>query len=120
MNSALAIDRTAPSRAPGHDYRELQAVAAADPLFTRRTVGGPLSITVSGPIRIDAEPGLVVRVQSGCLWVPHAQEHCSVGVGPGEDFVVLHLGALTAMANERTQVELEWPAMADVPVRKMT
>lgn len=80
---------------------------------TRTTADGHFSIVDFGTLVLDAEPGLVIRVHAGCMWVPQHREHCSVGVGPGEHFVVPSAGPLTVLATARTHVELAWPSLAD-------
>lgn len=75
----------------------------------REIVSGPFSAPGHGPLPINAEPGLVIHVRAGCLWVPHHEAYCSVGVGPGETFVVQQSGRITALATEGTEIELEWP-----------
>lgn len=82
----------------------------ADSAFSRSTTDGAFSLFEHGSISIDAEAGLVIRVHAGCLWVPHHEEHCSVGVGAGEQFTVQRTGRVTVLANRGTQVELQWPS----------
>lgn len=82
-------------------------------VLTRATTAGRFSLIERGPVAIDAEPGLIIRVHAGCLWVPHHEEYCSVGVGAGEQFVVRQAGRLTTMATDSTQLELEWPSHGD-------
>lgn len=85
--------------------------ASALTRFTRETVGGPLSMQRFTTVCIDADAGLEIRVRAGCLWVPCRAEQCSVGVGPGERFVVRNADELLAYASERTELELVWPAI---------
>ena len=77
--------------------------------FGREIVPGPFAAPGHGPLPIIAEPGLVINVRAGGLWVPHHEAHCSVGVGPAETFVVQQSGRITALATEGTEIELEWP-----------
>jgi hypothetical protein len=77
--------------------------------FGREIVSGPFTTSDHGPLPIIAEPGLVIHVRAGCLWVPHHEAHCSVGVGPGETFVVQQSGRITALATEGTEIEFDWP-----------
>ncbi len=86
------------------------APGRAESAFTRVTTDGAFSLFEHGSIRIGAEAGLVIRVHAGCLWVPHHEEHCSVGVGAGEQFVVNRAGEVTVLASRGTHVELEWPS----------
>jgi hypothetical protein len=83
----------------------------------RDTVSGPFSTPGHGPLPIKAEPGLVIHVRAGCLWVPHHEDHCSVGVGPGEAFVVQQSGRITALATEGAEIELEWPPEVSAAAR---
>jgi hypothetical protein len=71
-----------------------------------------------GAIGIETEPGLVIRVHAGCIWVQHDEDHCSVGVGAGEGFAVGGAVPLTALAMPRTRIELEWPADLEAAVRR--
>lgn len=93
--------------------RTAHAAMAVGVALNRATSGGSFSVVEYGAVRIDAEPGLVIRVHGGCLWVPHHEDHCSVGVGAGEHFVVGHPGRLTTLASRGTQVELVWPTHTD-------
>lgn len=78
--------------------------------LTRSNCEGRFSVLGYGPVKLVAEPGLVIRVHTGCLWVPHHAEHGSVGVGAGERFVVRSACELTTLATDGTQIELDWPA----------
>jgi hypothetical protein len=78
-------------------------------LLDRATAAGPFSIPY-GTVRVAAEPGLVVKVHSGLLWVPNHEEHCSVGLGAGEQMAVGQAGVLNVLASRVTQVEFLWPA----------
>ncbi len=89
--------------------RRTTAARSDEIAFTRSTTEGPFSLREHGAISIDAEPGLVVRMHTGCLWVPHHEEHCSVGIGAGEQFTVRSSGRLTVLATSGTQAELVWP-----------
>ncbi len=89
--------------------RRTTAARSDEIAFTRSIAEGPFSLRDHGSIDIDAEPGLVVRVHAGCLWVPHHEEHCSVGIGAGEQFTVRSSGRLTVLATSGTQAELVWP-----------
>ena len=79
--------------------------------FGREIVSGPSSAPGHDPLPIIAEPGLVIHVRAGCLWVPNHEAHFSVGVGvgPGETFVVQQSGRITALATEGTEIEFDWP-----------
>jgi hypothetical protein len=87
------------------------------PTLSRATAVGPFSLCAHGPVAIDAEPGLVIRVRAGCLWLPHDEAQCSVGIGATEHFVVRSAGRLIAHGQRATELELEWPALADVATR---
>lgn len=88
--------------------------------LSRATTVGAFSLRERGPVTIDAEPGLVIRVHAGCLWLPHDELQCSVGVGAMEHFVVRRAGRLSAHGQRATEVELEWPALADARPRVET
>lgn len=94
-----------PTRLP-----ETSAAPSTSRAFTRSDTAGPFSLFEYGAIGIETEPGLVIRVHAGCIWVPNGDDHCSVGVGAGESFAVRGAGLLTALATPRTEVELEWPS----------
>jgi len=78
--------------------------------LTRDCVTGPLSLLGRVPVSIDAEAGLAIQVHSGCLWLPHHEDHHSVGVASDEVFVVQRAGTITALAERGTQVTLQWPS----------
>jgi hypothetical protein len=110
MNKAIALKPShrvdaAPVRAP----RVARIVRDEAPALAPSVVEGPFSLFADRPLSIAAEAGLVIRVDAGCLWVPDAQEQCSVAVGEGESFVVRHAGPLTVHGGRGTQVELVWP-----------
>lgn len=102
----LPTDR--PSRPP-RSLLDSLAGADATSLFARPTAEGHFSIVDFGTLTIEAEPGLVIRVHAGCVWVPRHREHCSVDVAPGEQFVVAVAGPFTVLVIARTHVELVWP-----------
>ena len=103
MNAALQTPETVRRSPPA-------PIAAAQPIaLDRDTAQGPFSFATHGPIGIDVEPGLRVRVLAGCLWLPDSAEQCSVGVGAGESFAPVDAGRIHAMARRGTQVELVWP-----------
>lgn len=83
---------------------------ADEAVFARSTVAGRFSLFENTPFDIDAETGLLIRVNAGCLWTPHPEESCSVGIGAGEQFVVRHVGRLTVFAMRGTEIELVWPS----------
>jgi len=87
-----------------------QNISTNESTLSRANVEGAFSLPAYGSISLDAEAGLVIRVRAGCLWVPHYEEHCSVGVGAGELFVVGRAGELTVLGSRGTQVEFEWPS----------
>jgi len=87
-----------------------QNATVGETTFSRANVEGSFSLSAYGLISLDAEAGLVIRVRAGCLWVPHQEEHCSVGVGAGEQFIVGRAGELTVLGSRGTQVEFEWPS----------
>lgn len=82
----------------------------APPALDRATADGPFSLLHDAAVDIAGEPGLVIRVRSGCLWVPNCDEGCSVGVGPDEEYQVTRAGVFTAYGSHATEVELAWPA----------
>jgi len=111
MNIATSQTRSrhsASARAVG--AHRAQNVPVGETAFSRANVEGAFSLPAYGSISLDAEAGLVIRVRAGCLWVPHHEEHCSVGVGAGEQFVVGRAGELTVLGSRGTQVEFEWPS----------
>jgi hypothetical protein len=110
MNTAIAVAQSTPSEAVRARSTSLARVdRRAGCEFTRATAEGIFSVVTHGSIGIDAEPGLVIRVHAGCLWVPRRDEHGSVAIGAGEHFVVDRASKLKALASSRAQVELEWP-----------
>ncbi len=82
--------------------------------LSRTTTVGPFSLRERGPVMIDAEPGLVIRVHAGCLWLPHDEAQCSIGIGAAEHFVIRRDGSLCAHGQCATEVELVWPGRAGV------
>ncbi len=106
--SSTASRHSASVRAVG--AHRAQNVPVGETTFSRANVEGAFSLPTYGSISLDAEAGLVIRVCAGCLWVPHHEEHCSVGVGAGEQFVVGRAGELTVLGSLGTQVEFEWPS----------
>jgi hypothetical protein len=95
--------------APNRNQRRLQ-VTQNDVVLSRANTVGALSNFDFGVLRIDAEVGMRILVHSGCLWVPHEEDHCSVGVSAGESFAVARAGVINAMSTRATQLELVWPA----------
>ena len=79
-------------------------------LVDRSIIRGTFSLIADGPVSFNAEPGLVIRVHAGCLWIPGHQNAPAVAVAAGEQFVAPSAGRLTVRASRRTQVELEWPS----------
>jgi hypothetical protein len=82
--------------------------------LSRTMTAGRFSLCRRGPVTIDAEPGLVIRVLAGCLWLPHDEARCSVGIGAAEHFVVRRAGSLCAHGQRATEVELVWPVRVGV------
>ena len=89
-----------PTRAPAADVFDLD----------RARVAGHFSLLHDGVLRIAAEPGLVLRVVAGCLWLPSEDAACSVGRMAGEQVTLARGGTLLASARRGTQIELVWPA----------
>lgn len=85
---------------------------APEVTLARDTTEGAFSLFDDEPLTIAAEKGLVIRVQSGCLWVPSSDEHCSVGVSEGERFVCKRNETLRVLGCRGTRVDLEWPTRA--------
>jgi hypothetical protein len=114
MKTALTTEPTARSKIsvpqPSADGKSDNEIVA----LTRNTIEGPFSLFKHGPFSIEAEPGLVIRVLAGCLWVPNHEEHCSVSVGAGEHLVARRAGELTILAAAGTQVRLDWPSQRQV------
>lgn len=117
MNTAAATAhaRTTKAARPRAYFPSASADRRAGGELTRARTAGTFSLPPQASIVVVAEPGLVIRVHSGCLWVPHHAEHCSIGVGAGERFVVDRAGTLTVLASGRTEVELEWPSRERSP-----
>lgn len=111
MNTAAAAAETVLTySAHKQTVRHRRLRLDADSVFTRANAEGTFSLLEYGSIDIDAEAGLVIRVHAGCLWAPHHEEHCSVGVSAGEQFIVKRAGRVTVLADRGTQVELGWPS----------
>lgn len=49
------------------------AADAQAPMLTRSIAAGAFSLLADGAVDIEAEAGLVIRVNASCLWVPHSQ-----------------------------------------------
>jgi hypothetical protein len=84
--------------------------AVSEVLLARDTTEGALSLFDNEPLTIAAEEGLLIRVHSGCLWVPSCDAHCSVGVSEGDQFVCKRDETLRVLGCRGTEIELEWPA----------
>lgn len=90
--------------------RRMRARARPEVLLARDTTEGAFSLFDGEPLTIAAEKGLVIRVHSGCLWVPSSDEHCSVGVSEGDRFVCKRNETLRVLGSRGTEIELQWPA----------
>lgn len=113
MTTAIAaLDPVQPRAAAVPLRGPAPAQHEAPPVLDRLTADGPLSLLHDAAVSIAGEPGLVIRVQSGCLWVPNCDEGCSVGVGAGEVHEVAGHGVFAAYGSRGTEIELAWPTPA--------
>lgn len=116
MTTAIAVDRFESFARAGQGASRTHAVALAvrAPL-TRAQITGSLSLIDPRPIAIAPEPGLCVRVSSGCLRATQ-NEHDRI-MGAGDRFVAAGSGTLVVTALEITEVHVEWRAREVAPLR---
>jgi hypothetical protein len=96
--------------------RPARARSVSEVLVARDTAEGAFSLVDDEPLTIAAEEGLVIRVRSGCLWVPSCEEHCSVGVSEGDRFICKRDETLRVLGCRGTEIELDWPARDRSPI----
>ncbi len=110
-NSITSAQIHHPSAARASAARPAPAADAQAPMLARSIAAGAFSLLADGAMDIEAEAGLVIRVNAGCLWVPHFKEQYSVRIGAGESLVVRDTGDITVRGNRGTQIELFWPPL---------
>jgi hypothetical protein len=103
------MSMTAPSTAR-HRPWPAEPQAAAITTFDRASCSGRLSLLADGPLRIDAEPGLCIRVHDGCLWLPATGNAVGMVLSNGQHAELDRAGPTWAMAMRRSEIELDWPA----------
>lgn len=88
------------------------ATASNDHALTRGQIGGRLSLIENGPLAIDAQQGLWLRVRSGFAWVRCDGDGSSHPLRVGDHFFAERDGRLSICAAPRSEIEIEWPIVA--------
>ena len=83
-----------------------------DPALKRGQIGGRLSLVEGGPLAIDAQPGLWLRVRSGFVWADYDGDSSRRPLREGDHFFAERDGRLWICAVPRSEIEIEWPIVA--------
>jgi len=86
--------------------------------LTRDELAGNFSLIGSGPIVIDATPGVRVHVRSGMVQICHPDEEGQQLVGSGQTSILNRSGPVGLAAITPAEVRLEWPLVKAAPVRR--
>lgn len=83
-----------------------------DPALKRGQIGGRLSLVEGGPLAIDAQQGLWLRVRNGFVWVDCDGDGSRRPLREGEHLFAERDGRLWICAVPRSEIEIEWPIVA--------
>jgi len=112
MDMAIAPDAvTDPPATHRHRPGPEASRSADDIALKREQISGCLSFVDCGPLAIDAQHGLWLRVRSGLLWVAQGGDGPRRPLREGEHFFAARDGRLLVRAIPRTEIEIDWPPL---------
>lgn len=113
MDMAVARRKLTDSAAAGADRSGADAANGTKyPALKRGQIGGRLSLVEGGPLAIDAQPGLWLRVRSGFVWADYGGDGSRRPLREGDHFFAERDGRLWICAVPRSEIEIEWPIVA--------
>ena len=87
------------------------AASSANVHLGREDISGRFSIIDSGPIQIQMETGMVLRVHSGSVQAVQSTNNNERSLAEGDRMVAERSGLLTVRSHARAQLQIDWPVV---------